>query len=128
LIETEDGYGYSGREGSCNYNPKLGQFQISGFVDVTPFSPSQLMAAVAIGPVSVALEAESTFQLYSSGILSADGCGTIMDHGVLVVGYGTDAGQDYWLVKNSWGTNWGEKGYIRLARDNIEGSAGTCGL
>merc|ERR1712125_3979 len=65
-------------------------------------------------PISVAIEADkSAFQLYKGGVLDNAGCGTKLDHGVLIVGYGTD-GKDYYKVKNSWGATWGEKGYIRL--------------
>jgi len=84
---------------------------------VTPNTPSALQAAVAKGPVSVAIEADKlVFQSYTSGIISSTKCGTTLDHGVLVVGYGTQAGQDYWLMKNSWGPTWGEKGYFKLLR------------
>jgi cathepsin L len=102
---------------------------ISSFVDVTPGSESALMTAVNLGPVSVAIEADQQcFQFYSGGILSDPSCGMQLDHGVLVVGYGTDstapAGkQDYWIVKNSWGASWGESGYIRLVRGSNE-----CGI
>jgi len=81
------------------------------------------------GPVSIAIDAAgSAFQLYKSGIFSD--CGTNLDHGVLLVGYGTDTGapgNDYWLVKNSWGESWGEAGYIKLLKTDNTGP-GTCGL
>merc|ERR1712232_510306 len=85
-----------------------------------------LMSAVAQQPVSVAIEADqSAFQLYKSGVLNGQ-CGAHLDHGVLIVGYGTDSGSDYWIVKNSWGANWGEKGYIRIKR-GVTGP-GECGI
>merc|ERR1712217_888709 len=84
------------------------------------------MEAVTQQPVSIAIEADkSAFQLYRSGILSST-CGTSLDHGVLLVGYGSDSGKDYWKVKNSWGTTYGENGYVRLLRG--KGGAGECGL
>lgn len=55
-------------------------------------------------------------------------CGTALDHGVVAVGYGTENGTDYWLVRNSWGTTWGESGYIKLQRNAVESFAGKCGI
>merc|ERR1719275_351468 len=76
-----------------------------------------LKAAAANGPVSVAVEADkSVFQLYKEGVMDSPLCGTKLDHGVLVVGYGTEGGKDYWKVKNSWGPSWGDEGYILLGR------------
>jgi len=68
------------------------------------------------------------FQSYTSGIISSTTCGTTLDHAVLVIGYGTDAGTDYWLLKNSWGTTWGEEGYFRIIRDMTTSGPGVCGL
>ena len=97
--------------------------------DLTPDNEMLLMQAVSQQPVSVAIGANAVgFMSYSGGILSPDGCNTDLDHGVLVVGYGEDNGQKYWLVKNSWGTDWGEGGYVRIARTESTDSEGTCGV
>merc|ERR1712232_1145401 len=97
--------------------------------DVEADSDEALMEALAKGPVSVAIEADKqAFQLYQGGVLSSDSCGTNLDHGVLAVGYGTDGGKDYWKVKNSWGGNWGEEGYIRMERGGKFSKLGECGI
>jgi len=128
-ICTEQSYSYTGRGGSCRASsctvgiPKGG---VTGFKDVATDNEQALMEAVAQQPVSIAIEADkSAFQQYSGGVLSST-CGTNLDHGVLAVGYGTDNGNDYWKVKNSWGTSFGEAGYIRLLRGKR--GAGECGL
>jgi len=73
-----------------------------------------MKAALAKGPVSVAVEADQfAFQGYTGGVVTT-GCGTQLDHGILAVGYGTLQGVEYVLVKNSWGAGWGDAGYIRL--------------
>jgi len=79
-------------------------------------SDEDLMTAVAGQPVSIAIEADQTiFQHYTSGVITGD-CGTSTDHGVLLVGYGTDGADSYWKVKNSWGASWGDSGYVRMVR------------
>jgi len=122
-ITTESGYPYTARDGSCRKSQPVAA-TISKYTNVQQGSESALMAAVNIGPVSIAIEADQQcFQFYSGGILSDPSCGQQLDHGVLLVGYGTDAGKDFWIVKNSWGASWGEQGYIRLIRGKNE-----CGL
>lgn len=125
---SEANYPYTAKKGSCN-DPNCGTHYSApkSYTDVKKNSVDSLMSALAQQPVSIAIEAdEATFQLYKSGVLTAS-CGTSLDHGVLAVGYGTDAGTDYWTVKNSWGDSWGEDGYIRLARD-VDQKQGQCGI
>jgi len=88
------------------------------------------MSALDQQPVAIAIEADqAAFQLYKSGVLTAT-CGTSLDHGVLAVGYGNDAtsGYDYYLVKNSWGPDWGDAGYIKLQRGSGVQKQGQCGM
>ena len=88
------------------------------------------MHAVAQQPVSVAIQANlPSFQFYSKGIYNDSQCAGELDHGVLVVGYGEDDNNvSYWLVKNSWGPNWGENGYIRMLRNVTNNTNGMCGI
>jgi cathepsin L len=118
--EREDAYPYTAVKGTCRYNSGAVAARIGGHVDVAAGSESALQAAVAnIGPISVAIDAShSSFQFYSSGVYYAPACSTqALDHAVLAVGYGTESGSDYWLVKNSWGTSWGSQGYIYMSRN-----------
>jgi len=127
-ITTEASYPYTGQDGTCDKKVKS-VATIRSFVDVQTNSDQALMTAIAQQPVSVAVEADqSSFQLYSGGVMTA-ACGTNLDHGVLAVGYGTDSGNDYYKVKNSWGATWGEEGYIRLGRgSSYNGGSGQCGI
>jgi len=131
---SENSYPYVAKTETtmCSSNRrKCGQREcpISSFQDVKRNSESQLMAAVSQGPVSIAIEADQTaFQLYKRGVFSGR-CGSKLDHGVLAVGYGSEGGQDFWKVKNSWGAGWGEEGYIRLCRNcGKNRNAGQCGI
>uniref|UniRef100_A0A3Q3JBG7 Cathepsin 12 n=1 Tax=Monopterus albus TaxID=43700 RepID=A0A3Q3JBG7_MONAL len=83
-------------------------------------------AVATIGPVTVAVDADHpSFLFYSSGIYDEPNCNSNnLSHAVLLVGYGSEGGQDYWIIKNSWGTNWGEGGYMRMIRDGKN----TCGI
>ena len=117
-------YPYDAKNGICK--KCINKIHISGCSDVPYNNETALMAAVALQPISIAIEADTlAFQFYSSGVFDGK-CGTNLDHGVLLVGYGTENKKDYWLVKNSWGSHWGENGYIKIKRnsDNIEGHCG----
>jgi len=115
-ICSESAYPYTASQGTCQSTcSKVAT--ISSYVDVPASNEAALLQALAKGPVSVAIEADQqSFQFYAGGIFSDPGCGTQLDHGVLAVGYGVDASTNtpYWIVKNSWGTSWGESGYIRM--------------
>lgn len=99
-----------------------GFVQVSDYTDVPHNSASQLKAALQKQPVSVAIEADtSLFQLYKTGVITDSGCGTQLDHGVLAVGYGSEAEGEYFIVKNSWGPSWGDDGYVKIGTDDICG-------
>ena len=122
-LESESDYPYTGVDGTCKYVTSKGVGKVSSFVDVTSNSADQLKAAIALGPVSVAIEADRlVFQSYTSGVITSKLCGTNLDHGVLAVGYGTESGKDYFLVKNSWGPSWGAEGFVKI------GTANVCGI
>ncbi|XP_042386878.1 zingipain-2-like [Zingiber officinale] len=127
-INSEENYPYIGQKGACNTNKKnVNVASIDSYENVPRNNEKSLQKAVANQPVSVAIEsAGRAFQLYRSGIFTGTR-GTALDHGVTIVGYGTENNKDYWIVKNSWGKNWGESGYIRMER-NIANSAGKCGI
>jgi len=123
-VETEANYPYTAASGTCKYVASKAVFKNTGYSDVTANNPTQLKAAVANGPVSIAIEADqSVFQQYTSGTISSN-CGTSLDHGVLIVGYTST----YWIVKNSWGTSWGQQGYVNIASGTQNNGAGVCGI
>ena len=126
---TENDYPYTASDDTCVSTNCKSAVTISDCADVPADNELALKEAVSKQPVSVAIEADTrTFQLYSSGVLTSDACGTNLDHGVLVVGYGTEDDTPYWLVKNSWGETWGEDGYIKIGRSDSESSKGICGI
>lgn len=124
-ICRENDYKYVAQDKACKTCTSV--TKINGYVDVVPNNEDALLKAVNIKPISVAIEADQmSFQFYSSGVLTSK-CGTDLDHGVLLVGYGTLNGIDYWKVKNSWGSSWGDNGYILLER-NVKNKEGKCGI
>lgn len=107
-IAKEDDYPYTGKDDECAQDSVSGVVRVTEFVDVPENDGEALLAAVSQQPVSVAINAGSlAVQLYSKGVITSF-CGTNLDHGVTVVGYGTDGKNPYWIVKNSWGSSWGE--------------------
>ncbi|KAB5530018.1 hypothetical protein DKX38_020099 [Salix brachista] len=127
-ITTENDYPYKGKDSTCQKKKTMNHaVKISGYVAVPANNENRLQAAVAQQPVSVAIDAGGfEFQLYSSGIFSGS-CGDQLNHGVAAVGYGESSGRKYWLVKNSWGRDWGESGYIRIKRGSGN-KKGICGI
>jgi len=120
-IGAEADYDYTARDGSCKKVDSVST--IKGYKDVQEGSEDALMSAVNVGPVAIAIEADqSGFQFYSGGVFTGS-CGKNLDHGVLLVGYGSEDSTDYWLVKNSWGESWGDAGYIKLVKGQDQ-----CGL
>ncbi|XP_031123963.1 zingipain-2 [Ipomoea triloba] len=127
-IDTEDDYPYKGKDNTCNNNKlKKHVVTIDGYTDVPSGNEKKLLQAVASQPVSVGIcGSERAFQLYSGGVFTGP-CSTDLDHAVLIVGYDSENGDDYWIVKNSWGTSWGIKGYMYMQR-NTGTPEGMCGI
>jgi len=122
-----DAYPYHAVQETCQKCSAVAH--VSSCSDVKANDQVSLRGAVAQQPVSVAIEADTRyFQSYSGGVLTSLSCGTNLDHGVLVVGYGVENSIPYWLVKNSWGTTWGENGYVKIARSDSTSDAGVCGI
>ena len=119
-LMLEGDYAYTAKDGTCEYVASKGVGKVKAYKDVPrdglfKKKGEQLKAALAVGPISVAIEADQfAFQGYTSGVITS-GCGTQLDHGVLAVGYGMDGDQEYFIVKNSWGASWGDQGYVKIA-------------
>jgi len=129
-VDTEKSYPYEMKNyhsggavrHSCRYRRADRGATVTGYTDVRSKDENALKSAVAtVGPISVAIDAsQSSFQFYRRGVYDERRCKSgsyELNHAVLAVGYGKKGGQDYWLVKNSWGRSWGDDGYIKMARN-----------
>ncbi|XP_068031077.1 cathepsin S-like isoform X2 [Anomalospiza imberbis] len=125
-IESEESYPYTAQNGTCHYNASARAASCSRFLELPEGDEAALRDAVAtVGPVAVAIDATRPgFFLYHSGVFDDPQCSQEVNHGVLVVGYGSLENKEYWLVKNSWGVHFGDAGYIRMARN----ASNLCGI
>ncbi|KAF8383160.1 hypothetical protein PRIPAC_72302 [Pristionchus pacificus] len=127
-IDKEVSYPYKARQGSCRYSFSKSGGEDKGYVSLARGDEGALQEAVAtIGPIAVAIDAShNSFAYYASGVYYEPSCSsTALDHAILIVGYGSDpAYGDYWLIKNSWGTSWGDNGYGMMARNR----GNNCGI
>jgi KDEL-tailed cysteine endopeptidase len=129
-LTTETFYPYLAKKQTCNINKEKSHSAIiDGYETVPANDEEALKKAVAAQPVAVAIDASgSDLQFYSEGVFTGD-CGKELNHAVTVVGYGENPnGSKYWIVKNSWGTRWGEAGYIKMERGLSGDAQGKCGI
>merc|ERR1719313_278125 len=125
--ELEKSYPYTAKDGACKEKKEIEKVNVKGIANVKPDSEMSLMAAIMKGPVSVTVEADkAVFQRYTEGIMNSPSCGTNLDHAITAVGFGSKDGQDYYIVRNSWGSSWGDKGYINIAAEKT--GKGICGI
>jgi len=125
-IDTEKSYAYTAQDGTCKFKAANVGATLKSYSNVQSGSETGLQTAGVSGPVSVAIDAShSSFQFYSSGVYYEPDCSSSsLDHGVLMVGWDTDGSTAYWIVKNSWGTDWGQQGYIWMSRNH----GNNCGI
>ena len=124
----EKDYAYTARDGRCKQRDVTKVVKTTRIHQVKGYSASALIAAIAVGPVSVTVDAqENAFQGYQSGVLNSSKCGTSLDHAITAVGYGKSGSEEFYIVRNSWGGSWGESGYIRIATQSGH-SRGICGI
>lgn len=128
---SEVEYPYVPKNGTCKYSSnsayRYHTRTENAFVEVQYDDLSQMYAALKLKPISVSICASSSaFHQYSSGIFDDPTCGDQHNHATNVVGYGIENNTAYWLMRNSWGTGWGEQGYMRLAVQQT--GNGICGI
>ncbi|XP_049414012.1 cysteine proteinase 3-like isoform X1 [Solanum stenotomum] len=129
-LDTEESYPYTAKDGICKFKPENVGVKVIDSVNITEGAEDDLKRAVAlIRPVSVAFEVIDGFKQYESGVYTSTKCGnTSMDvnHAVLAVGYGVENGVPYWLIKNSWGADWGDNGYFKMEMGKNMCGVATC--
>jgi C1A family cysteine protease len=123
-MDTEESYPYRARDGTCAFKPADVEVKIAGYSYATKTKNEEEMktAVATVAPLSICVDAQP-WQFYSKGVMTRAQCGLNLDHCVQITGYDTSASPPYWVVRNSWGRNWGEAGYIRL-----EYGTNTCGV
>ena len=127
-MELETSYPYVAKTRSCKSSKSKGVVRATSHASVKHNSVSALKSAIAAGPTCVAVDAANNyFQGYTGGVLNNCGNGSNLDHAITAIGYGSENGVDYAIVRNSWTASWGEAGYIRMAL-NAQGSQGVCGI
>jgi C1A family cysteine protease len=129
-VQTAASYPYLAVDGKkCNYNKSDVVYKNTGWMNVPPGNSVALAAALVNQPVSVAIEAASqVFQMYKGGVITSMQCGTELDMSILAVGYSSENNQDYWILQNQWGANWGLQGYVYVAKGNSTKNPGICGV
>ncbi|KAK9274680.1 hypothetical protein L1049_021931 [Liquidambar formosana] len=129
-LDTEEAYPYTGKDGSCKFSSENVGVTVVDSVNITLGAEDELKHAVAmVRPVSVAFQVVSGFRFYNEGVYTSDTCGTTpmdVNHAVLAVGYGVENGVPYWLIKNSWGEEWGDNGYFKMELGKNMCGVATC--
>ena len=123
--ELTSDYKYLARDQKCKADPTKYVAHLKSYVDVPTKQPTQLQTAAALSVIAVAVDAEA-FQDYDSGIITSE-CYDDLDHGVAIVGYGVSGKINFWIVRNSWGPDWGESGYVRV-QNTGRNDTGMCGI
>lgn len=126
-VVQETDYPYTAKTGSCQSTAlTAGVLEVTTFTWTTPYSSSALKASIEQQPTSVSVQADkSAFRYYTSGVVTGTECGTATNHAIIAVGYGEEDGQEYYIVRNSWGSAWGDEGYIKIG---VEDGIGVCGI
>ncbi|XP_053205499.1 procathepsin L-like [Panonychus citri] len=126
-VDTESSYPYEGDTiGECRFNSSTVGAAIQSYRSILPKAEDDLLDAATNHVVSAAIQVTQGFQLYSGGIFDDPTCSNNeedLNHAIAIIGFGSSGGQDWWLIKNSWGPTWGENGYGRIARGK-----NTCGI
>lgn len=115
-LMTEKEYGYEGKAGTCRYDQSKATYKFTGFKSIEANEDAMVAALNELGPLSIGVDA-NMWSFYTGGIYGKImPCGSTLNHGVALVGYGVEGSTKYWIVRNSWGTSWGIKGYMHLIR------------